>query len=156
MCRGEGIDETLILLGPIYHLSNLHPGHPAGRRSLHVLPTQKSGFPTEISRDFSSFLFLLVARSIGGFYGLLEASIRSRLHYAALCSSIQFSKFYSPNSQCIPFLGLVQLPQIPEFVTIQKEDFPSHQTCDTCMEYYMLTKSKTNCTVWLYFARRTF
>ena len=26
-------------------------------------------------------------------------------------------------------------PQTPEFDTMQKEDFPSHQTCGICMEY---------------------
>jgi hypothetical protein len=48
------------------------------------------------------------------------------------------------------------VPQFSPNFTIQKEDFSSHQNVGKCMEYWMLIKSKTNCTVLLYFARRTF
>jgi hypothetical protein len=32
-------------------------------------------------------------------------------------------------------LGPCLVPQTPEFGTIQKENFPSHQICGTCMKY---------------------
>jgi hypothetical protein len=32
-------------------------------------------------------------------------------------------------------MALFSSSKIPEKCTMQKEDSPSHQTCDTCMEY---------------------